>query len=1070
MRKKSFYFFIFLSLFIPFHFVFGLYCNPSAIQNAIAHTGLRKCPERNPAIFLDAIIRHESGSPNCAARGGISTPEKCVEMCNRCPYCHACHNKVERLRYCTSEYQLLQKICKEAGRSYCPTAPDFGMGPAQMQPSTWREIQAKAKSQGIILRDPWDLREAALAAALKLEDDGFCTKDICAVIHKYNGCKICCPSPQLGLPRYVAKIFNLVKGIASEVATALIKPYEELRKKFEELWNYKRQLELTYPEILGVKFPTTTVEVGIEKYLSWIIAFLFQVAALILFGIFVYGSIKFLIAGENLLAIEEAKRKISSAFVGVLILLSLSIVIHTLKPEWVGLKIPPIKLKELVKEQLQVREKKETTSEIWKAIPSGQTLEKGILSKEQASSAITAINEVQFLIWAHKQNVPSPREFWFRSESKKRTSQSFGERKFLLSIDEEKPSIEHVPKYKVKCGYDQEVEIYSVADLAKCLKNATEHCSCGNMQAICTKAWYFSLPVGCSGDPCKVPKEKEPRASIDNIILNKFPIEIENLKKAKEKLLGLEDFYREQLNILETYEREIENCASQRAEFYNLQQYFAARLQKEEKLKKEEEKYLESEAIEQEFKSFDDVLTFVCPVGGKEWERRLDQSFQYKGFSCPIEIKIGELFDKVHHFGIFMITKLRNAREGIRMMEEEIANLIHLISECNRKDRCKANCGCVPNPCFCKGRCPPTCALARRPCCPCSPAHPHCCACIPLAGSPCLQAVGSCVPVERDKNPCDRKAIEEAVRKIKTAEDEVMNTLEDLKRQEDMVLEILGERELPNEDQVNLSKVRMAMRECISTKGVFLLNWEKAFGNYGREGPINFANPRNLFCCYSEEGEILEERTFEIPPIYSPPSYPTEESEKVVGSILQKYLESPEKICDEKEGFKCSDEVKEYKQYNEASKQLMEFLACFKYHLGNLEKEKEIEKDQHFGKIVAISDPKLYGKDKKLATFDEGETCSFIDGPKETGGCSHPYELEKTTQAISCHYGGRRCRWIKKSFAVDISFEHFWERKYIEDIVRVAKECDSRVEVLPERGQALTFHFSVGQIYGCNCQ
>lgn len=1045
MRKEIFFCVLFF-FFLSSQFTFGFYCDPAAIQNAIEKTDLRKCPEKDPAVFLDAIIRHESGNVNCAPPGRVYTPQRCVSYCDDLEKKgirgYLCNNRAARLDWCQEQYDLLQNICKEAGRTNCPTTPDFGMGPAQIQPSTWPGIKSKAASKGIVLKDPWDLNQTALAAAVKLTDDGFCTEDICKVIHKYNGCRRCCPHPELGVPRYVAKIFELVKEIPSAIreavgaaARAIAEKYEELRKKLEEMWNYKRQLELTYPEILGIKLPTTTVEVGIEKYLSWVIAFLFQISALILFGVFVYGSIKFLIAGENVLAIEEAKRKISSAFVGVLMLLSLSIVIHTLKPEWVGLKIPPIKLKELVEEELQVKpEGLFPASELRAEIPVSQAAQKKILSKEEADKTEKSINEAQSLL-----------------------------QKF-----EAKPSIQHLPKYEVKCGYEV-VKIYSIADLAKCLMNATTKCSCGNMQAICTKVWYFSLPVGCSGDPCKEPNGKEPRLSIDNIILNYFPKEIENLKKAKEKLAEREEFYRRELNILIGYEREIENCASQRAEFFNVQQYLSFQRAKEEKIRKEEGREMITGRIEQEFKSFDDALTFVCPVGGKEWEQRMDKSYKYTGFSCPIEIKIGDFFDKIHQFGIFMITKLRNAQEGIKMMGEEISNLISLVSECNRKDRCKATCACIPNPCFCKGLCPPTCATAGISCCPCTPKTIPCCVCIPLAGSPCLQAVGSCVPVERDKNPCDRKAIEESVKKIKIIEDEVLNTLEDLKRQKEIVLQILGETELVEGD-ANLANIRKAMQSCTLGKSTFLLNWEKAFRNIGHEGPITFSNSGNLFCCYFERGEITPEVKTDIPPIYAPPVYPNDKGESSVKSILQKYLQSPEKICDEKEGFKCGDEVKEYKQYNEASKQLMEFLACFKYHLGNLEKEKEIEKDQHFGKIVAISDPKLYGEDKKLATFDKGETCSFIDGPKEEGGCSHPYELEKTTKNISCHYGGRRCREIKKSFAVDISFENFWERKYIEDIIRVAKECDLRIKILPESGQAFTLHFSVGQIYGCNCQ
>jgi len=141
---------------------------------------------------------------------------------------------------------------------------------------------------------------------------------------------------------------------------------------------------------------------------------------------------------------------------------------------------------------------------------------------------------------------------------------------------------------------------------------------------------------------------------------------------------------------------------------------------------------------------------------------------------------------------------------------------------------------------------------------------------------------------------------------------------------------------------------------------------------------------------------------------------------------------------------------------------LKEFLACFRDRLDQIKKEKELEFDLA-KKIVSISDSKL------LREGQEG-TCNWSLGPLKPNGCSHPYQISKQgKKTISCHYGGTECWPDKLSYAVDISLEDPLDKRYLEDTIKAAKECEPRVW-LDLEGKGEVLHLSIGAIYGCGCQ
>lgn len=109
--------------------------------------------------------------------------ERCVEMCFDRRYSHIklylCDNLEERRRWCEEQRNALERIAGLLNPDKVPIAPDFGMGYTQFQPTTWKAYRELEN------RNPWNLKDALYATAIKLKLDGFNENEYRA-IQKYN--------------------------------------------------------------------------------------------------------------------------------------------------------------------------------------------------------------------------------------------------------------------------------------------------------------------------------------------------------------------------------------------------------------------------------------------------------------------------------------------------------------------------------------------------------------------------------------------------------------------------------------------------------------------------------------------------------------------------------------------------------------------------------------------------------------------------------------------------------------------------------------------------------------------
>ena len=149
----------------------------NAVRDASKQTGLR------PA-FLLAILENEASINKPLSNKGSREEniQQCVDMCHpgnctrvgtntdgrRCWFvkCVSFNQpQIERLNWCTSQQNALERICGKLGlnpndSNKVRITMDYGMGPSQFQPTTW-------EGRGFS-GNPWSLNSAVLSMAIKL--------------------------------------------------------------------------------------------------------------------------------------------------------------------------------------------------------------------------------------------------------------------------------------------------------------------------------------------------------------------------------------------------------------------------------------------------------------------------------------------------------------------------------------------------------------------------------------------------------------------------------------------------------------------------------------------------------------------------------------------------------------------------------------------------------------------------------------------------------------------------------------------------------------------------------------
>ena len=563
-------------------------------------------------------------------------------------------------------------------------------------------------------------------------------------------------------------------------------------------------------------------------------------------------------------------------------------------------------------------------------------------------------------------------------------------------------------------------DFYRISDLNKYLKTVTDECRCENAKALCTKPQSGSMPIGCTGDPCENDHGgPSPRERIEDILaIDKD--KIDDLKEYEEEISEHEDLLREEIREFQRVEGEIISCRTQNREFMTLNELLLLKQQFEEL----GNQVLEISGYEEKG---DDALTFYCPVGGTIYDtpylpQKLEElsdeivvssPYEVQLISCHTRIPTGETIDQLRELAVTAAFKLEKLSSLTKQMVQQVQEMTELVSQCNRT-YCDPSCACIPNPCY----------LCCTPV-PCGP-------CVPFCQSRCLQAVGGC-----NGEACPTEDITEKSEEIKATEDEIFETIREIK---DIFPDVPYHTEDP-ENTYNLKNLDTATRLCfdpdINNPKSILLSCEEAKGNYGPDGGImTNCHPRDLYCCT---------------PSNTPPLLISPDSDPIYIVPLREHsVLASENGCPK--GYDCTASVRDYDQYkNDASKPLKQLLSCMRQGLDMLEYSEELE--EIIGLISSISDKKLYTG-----------TCEWDVSPAKPGGCSHTYEIERGKRKVSAHYGGTFCRDTEESYAVDFDMSSNFQKKYIDEIINLARKCAPEAYILDK---TTYLHIDIGELYDC---
>jgi len=109
---------------------------------------------------------------------------------------------------------------------------------------------------------------------------------------------------------------------------------------FAEATIQPRALELEYPPIQG--FEPGTVEAGIPNYVKYIFNFLIWISGLIALGVLVYGGFRYLTSAGSPEKVKDAKDRILSALLGLVILFGSYLILVTVNPQLVQFNLGPL--------------------------------------------------------------------------------------------------------------------------------------------------------------------------------------------------------------------------------------------------------------------------------------------------------------------------------------------------------------------------------------------------------------------------------------------------------------------------------------------------------------------------------------------------------------------------------------------------------------------------------------------------------------------------------------------------------------------------------------------------------
>jgi len=107
-------------------------------------------------------------------------------------------------------------------------------------------------------------------------------------------------------------------------------------------------LEIKYPVIPGEPTPPTVISMGLPNYIKYIFNFSIAIIGIIIFGVLIYSGFQYIISTGSPEKLGSAKKGITSALIGIVVLFSAALLFNTINPELTKLETPDLNIIEPV--------------------------------------------------------------------------------------------------------------------------------------------------------------------------------------------------------------------------------------------------------------------------------------------------------------------------------------------------------------------------------------------------------------------------------------------------------------------------------------------------------------------------------------------------------------------------------------------------------------------------------------------------------------------------------------------------------------------------------------------------
>ena len=439
-------------------------------------------------------------------------------------------------------------------------------------------------------------------------------------------------------------------------------------------------LEIIYPRIPGALAPQDFLDTALSEdilslYAKYLVNLSIWAGGILALAGLIYGGILYLISTGKPDRMVLAKNQITGAFFGLLILLSSYLILKTLSPQFINLKIPMLQQVQIpVKPDVPLPEITAINSSIDVEMPFARVIEK--------------IFETYISDYPKPEDKKTPR--MTRIKNITETTKEITDKLF-----------------------EQSKDLKNAADDCQCKEQTTACCEIQDPGPGCTDT-NCNSKEGTTGDPCKNVRgkiqtaEDKNKEEIDKLGINNTEIE----KEAR--------LLKEELDRLKRAEKFIKECPLRSlkslAQFYNKKDSYD-----NQGWTIRETKFWDDTNIQYYAGQYiaTDFATFYCSVSGtmeqeevfsaasdeseltgEESAEEAEEVFS-ESMACSKEAPVGEIIDRTERTTQLLINKLELLAEKNKGLIDAVDKLQVLINQCTSQ-RCYSFCVEVKKQCVVK--------------------------------------------------------------------------------------------------------------------------------------------------------------------------------------------------------------------------------------------------------------------------------------------------------------------------------------------------------------------------------